>query len=174
MLRPCKGADLSRDAGGPPDQLPFSEAAPAAVLQASVRDMPATCNMVSNHELIQRPHLCIDVSALMAVITYSLRFVTDLHDRCQSHGTNMWFNQCNATSIFCWHGDSNNSRVGSLHSQITHVFCRHEPGSCVCVTLPYRHVYISTTYLQQRQMQQRTNSQRMPTNHDTAGMVGRA
>lgn len=41
MLRQCKGTDLSRDAAGPPDRLPFSAAAPAAVLQAIATDMPA-------------------------------------------------------------------------------------------------------------------------------------
>lgn len=80
MLRRC--ADLSRDAAGPPDQLPFSEAAPVAVLQASVSDMPALCDRLSSHELVQRDGLCIHVSALLGEIIHSLRFVTDSNDRC--------------------------------------------------------------------------------------------
>lgn len=53
MLRHCKGADLSRGAAGPPDQLPSSVAAPAVVLQTSVSDMPAMCNFLSNHKLFK-------------------------------------------------------------------------------------------------------------------------
>lgn len=129
MLRRC--ADLSRDAAGPPDQLPFSEAAPVAVLQASVSDMPALCDRLSSHELVQRDGLCIHVSALLGEIIHSLRFVTDSNDRClvtriANNGADMWSLQCrNTVTILCWLDDSNNSRVGSLNSQTAYVFCRY-------------------------------------------------